>query len=228
MGMTLPGARGLMVVGTLVALVAACGDDAPDDEGKAGSASGAGAGTQAGSGGSGAGASGNGSTSGSAGKPGGTSGSSGSGNGTSGTAGSGGQTVSGAELSASTTACKPDCPLSQYCALLEVDCSDEPCLVKAVCKDRNKCSDTMMCPHSPMETCGQDPDSQCMPGDPNCMGICLCTENAMSCGTQALDRRASACACVDKRGDTEFCSDVDCPDGAKCVIELGKGYCVVP
>jgi hypothetical protein len=60
------------------------------------------------------------------------------------------------------------------------------------------------------------------------MGICLCTENAMSCAPQTLDRRAGACACVDKRGDTEYCSDVDCPDGAKCVIELGKGYCVVP
>lgn len=156
------------------------------------------------------------------------SGSSGSTSGSGGSAGSGGKAASGEELSASTTACEPDCPKSQYCALLEVDCTREPCLVSAVCKDRNKCSSSMMCPHAPMELCADDPETDCSSGDPGCMGICLCSENAMPCAPQALDRRAGVCACVDKLGDEEFCSDVDCPDNAKCVIELGKSYCVVP
>ncbi len=228
MALALRGVRRLVVGGTLVALVAACSDDTPDDKGTAGNTSGAGAGAHAGSGGSGGGASGSASTSGSSGKAGATSGTSGSSGSGGGSAGSGGNAASGAELSASTLACKPDCPATQYCALLEVDCSGEPCLVKAVCKDRNKCSATTMCPHSPMETCAQDPEHECLPDDPNRMGICVCTENAMSCAPKTLDRRAGVCACVDKRGDTEYCSDVDCPDGAHCVIELGKGYCVVP
>jgi hypothetical protein len=166
----------------------------------------------------------------SAGKSGSGGGSSGSGSVGGGNAGGAGKPgSSGQELAASLTACNPKCPDTQYCSLVEVDCSGPTCLVNAVCKDRPTCSkDTQfMCPKSPMETCEDDPTTDCNPDDPGCTGICRCTENAMPCAPKALDRRPGVCACVDMQGTTEFCSELDCPVDAKCTIELGKGYCVV-
>jgi hypothetical protein len=225
---SLVGARGCALGVCVSLLLVACGEDKTSSSNTAGSgqggssSSGAGQGNSAGksspagSGQAGSGASGT--------SNGGTSNAGTSNGGTS----NGGMSGSGKELAASLTACKPECPGAQYCALLEVDCSGANCVVNAVCKDRPICTAATkyLCPKSPMETCVDDPDDACTPDDPGCNGVCNCNFNAHPCSPQALDLRPSVCACVDLLGTTEQCYEFDCPDGTDCAIELGKGYCV--
>jgi hypothetical protein len=204
-------------------LIVACGDDKPSSSGTAGSGQGGSSSSGAGQGNSAGNSSPGGAGSGQAGSV--TSGSSNGGSSNGGTS-NGGMSGSGEELAASATACEPECPGAQYCALLEVDCSGTTCVVNAVCKDRPTCTAATeyMCPKSPMETCVDDPDTACTPDEPGCNGVCKCNENAHPCAPQGLDLRPSVCGCVDLLGDTRFCPD--CPEGTDCTIELGKAYCV--
>lgn len=222
--------------GLLLACISACSDDKPSGTSGGGASAGAqsggapsdgsASGGSAGKSGSGVGEVGGGGA-GTAGGHGGAGGSSGSGPAGAGGFG-GGSTVSGDEIAASLTACKPKCEPQQYCALLEVDCSGLTCIVEAVCKDRPRCSaeTQFMCAHSPSEQCEDDPATDCSATDPGCTGICRCTENATPCAPQGFDSRPSVCACVDLKGTTKYCSELECPLGTECTIELGKGYCV--
>lgn len=220
---SLVGARGCVLGVCVSLLLVACGDDKTSSLNTAGSGQGGSSSSGAGQGNSAGKSSPGGGGSGQAGS--GTSGSGTSGTNNGGTS-NGGMSGSGKEIAASATACKPECPAAQYCALLEVDCSGATCLVNAVCKNRPICTAATeyMCPKSPMESCNDDPDDACTPDDPGCSGVCVCNENANPCGAQGLDLRPSVCACVDLLGDTRFCPD--CPEGTDCTIELGKAYCV--
>jgi hypothetical protein len=194
-----------------------------------------------GSGGSGSGSGGATATSGAAGK-GGSAGSTSAGNSSSGgsppaggssagnaaqsgAASSGGTGTAGAELAVSRNACAPECAEHQYCALEEIDCSGEPCLVRAVCRDYPACDASHECSKE-KERCFCDPRTECSVPDPNYQGICVCTENTGGCNEQILDERPSVCACVpDVQAPNLGCLNIDCPDDFDCEEVIGKAYC---
>lgn len=133
--------------------------------------------------------------------------------------------MAGAELAVSRNACAPKCAAYQYCALEEIDCSGEPCLVRAVCRDLPACDASHKCGQQ-KERCFCDPRSDCSGGDPNYEGYCLCTENPVGCNEQILDTRPSVCQCVpDVEAPNLGCLNADCPDDFDCEEIIGKAYC---
>jgi hypothetical protein len=143
----------------------------------------------------------------------------------SGASSTGGTGTAGAELAVSRNACEPECAEHQYCALEEIDCSGEPCLVRAVCRDLPACDASHECGKE-KERCFCDPRSDCTGADPNYEGFCLCTENPVGCNEQVLDTRPSVCACVpDVEAPNFGCLNLDCPDDFDCEEIIGKAYC---
>jgi hypothetical protein len=152
-------------------------------------------------------------------------GSSGGNTAASGSSSTGGTGTSGAELAVSHSACAPACEDHQYCALEEIDCSGEPCLVRAVCRDFPACDASHECGKE-KERCFCDPRADCSVPDPNYAGICVCTENTGGCNEQILDERPSVCACVpDVEAPNLGCLKTDCPDDFACEEVIGKAYC---
>jgi hypothetical protein len=143
----------------------------------------------------------------------------------SGSSSTGGSGTLAAELAVSNTACAPECEEHQYCALEEIDCSGEPCLVRAVCRDYPACNASHECGKE-KERCFCDPRTDCSVPDPNYEGICVCTENPVGCNEQILDRRPSVCECVpDVEAPNFGCLNLDCPDDFSCEEVIGKAYC---
>lgn len=198
------------------------GDDAPTGSGGSSGSGASATSGSAGKGGSGGSSSSGGpSVGGSA-----TSGSASGGSaGASGSISTGGKAPAGAELAVSRRACAPECPEYQYCAFEEIDCSGEPCLVHAVCRDLPRCDSSHKCGKA-KERCFCDPRSDCSGADPNYAGFCLCTENPVGCDAQVLDSRPSVCACVpDVEAPNLGCLNAHCPDGFDCEEVIGKAYC---
>ena len=143
-------------------------------------------------------------------------------------AGASGGSSTDTEIAVSLLACKPTCPAHQYCALLGPECTTEPCLVHAVCRDRPPCSASLACPALPQNTCRDDPSDSCSPATGmTCPGRCYCTEGNPPCGEQDLDRRPDVCKCVTP-GPATDCLGVVCPGNDECDVVLGKLYCVSP
>jgi hypothetical protein len=203
-----------------------CGGDDELPNGSGGSSSGS-AGTSATGGSAGKGGSGGATSAGNSSSGGSmTSGGSSAGNtAASGSSSTGGTGTPGEELAVSRNACAPECPDYQYCALEEIDCSGEPCLVRAVCRDLPACDASHKCGKE-KERCFCDPRSDCSGADPNYDGYCLCTENPVGCNEQVLDTRPSVCACVpDVEAPNFGCLNADCPDDFDCEEIIGKAYC---
>jgi hypothetical protein len=141
--------------------------------------------------------------------------------------GAAGSSSQAQELAVSLYACKPDCPRQQYCALIGPECTTEPCLAHAVCRDLPTCSASLACPLAPAQSCLDDPSDSCNPADgAPCPGRCYCTHNFQGCpAPSASDSHSDICACV-MPGPATSCLDVRCPGDDECELVLGKAYCL--